>query len=183
MNLKAPPVFRAEVSADGPLFKGPKVAPVTLVKFEDFHCPFCKRAQSTIAELLSRYGKKLKLVHRDFPIDSLHPQARKAHEAARCANDQGKFWDYHDILYDNAPKASLDDLKAYAKQLGLRMTEFESCLTSGKYQAAVQADVDDGQRLGITGTPTFYINGRLLSGAQPLASFASLIDEELAGKR
>lgn len=183
VNLKPPPVFRAEVSADGPLSKGPKVAPVTIVKFEDFHCPFCKRAQPTLAELLSRYGKKVKLIHRDFPIDSLHPQARKAHEAARCASDQGKFWDYHDILYDNAPKASLDDLKAYAKQLGLSMAEFESCLTGGKYQAAVQADIDEGQRLGITGTPAFFINGRLLSGAQPLASFASLVDEELAGRR
>lgn len=183
VNLKPPPVFRAKVSAEGALFKGPKVAPVTIVKFEDFHCPFCKRAQPTLAELLSRYGKKVKLIHRDFPIDSLHPQARKAHEAARCASDQGKFWDYHDILYDNAPKASLDDLKAYAKQLGLSMAEFESCLTGGKYQAAVQADIDEGQRLGITGTPAFFINGRLLSGAQPLASFASLVDEELAGRR
>lgn len=178
--LQAPPVFRAEVSVDGAPFKGPATAPVVIVKFEDFHCPFCRRVQATLEQLLARYGDKVKLVHRDFPIDSLHPQARKAHEAARCAHDQGKFWAYHDKLYANAPKASPEDLKAYAQEVGLDLPAFEQCLSSGKYQAAVQKDVEEGIRVGVTGTPTFFINGRLLSGAQPLESFVRVIEEELA---
>ncbi len=179
VSLKPPPVFRAKLSVDGAPFKGPGTAPVTIVKFEDFQCPFCKQAQATEAQLLSRYSTKVRLVHRDFPIDSIHPLARKAHEAARCANEQGKFWPYHDLLYSNAPKASVEDLKTYAKEAGLTMSAFEQCLTNGKYKSLVQKDVDEGTRLGVNGTPTFFINGRVLSGAQPLATFAGIIDDEL----
>ena len=179
LSLKPPPVFRATLSVDGAPVKGPGTAPVTIVKFEDFQCPFCKQAQATETQLLSRYSKKIKLVHRDFPIDALHPIARKAHEAARCANEQGKFWEYHDILYSNAPKASVEDLKAYAKQAGLAMPAFEQCFTNEKYKSLVQKDVDEGARLGVNGTPTFFINGRVLSGAQPLETFAGIIDDEL----
>jgi protein-disulfide isomerase len=180
VHLKAPPVFRAEVAMDGAPFKGPVTAPVTIVKFEDFHCPFCKRVQLTLTEILSRSGDKVKLVHRDFPIDSLHPQARKAHEAARCANDQEKFWAYHDVLYANAPNASPEQLKAYAREVGLDLVTFEQCLSSGKYQAAVQQDVAEGTRAGVTGTPAFFINGQLVSGALPLERFVRVIEEELA---
>ncbi len=176
--LKPPPVFRADVTVEGAPLKGPATAPVTIVKFDNFQCPFSKRAQPTLAQLLSRYGDRVKLVHKDFPIDQLHPLARKAHEAARCANEQGKFWAYQDILYVNAPKASPENLKAYAREAGLDVEDFEQCLTSGKYQAAVQKDVEEGTRLGVTGTPTFFINGRLLSGAQPLESFVRIIEEE-----
>lgn len=179
VSLKPPPVFRADVSINGAPVKGPAAAPVTVVKFEDFQCPFCKGAQATEAQLVSRYGNKVKLVHRDFPISSIHPLAWKAHEAARCANEQGKFWPYHDLLYTNAPKASVEDLKAYAKEAGLTMSAFEQCLTSGKYKSLVQKDVDEGTRLGVNGTPTFFINGRVLSGAQPLETFAGIIDDEL----
>jgi len=183
VSLKPPPVFRAEVSINGAPFKGSAAAPVTVVKFEDFQCPYCKRVQGTMAELLSRYGNKIKLVHRDFPISDIHPLAWKAHEAARCANDQGKFWPYHDQLYSNAPKASVEDLKAYAKQAGLTMPAFDRCLTSGKYKALIQKDLDEGARLGVNGTPTFFINGRVLSGAQPLETFAGIIDDELTRSR
>jgi protein-disulfide isomerase len=183
VHLKPPPIFRAEVRINGAPSKGPVKAAVTIVKFEDFHCPFCKRAQATLSQLLARYGNKLKLVHRDFPIDSLHPEARKAHEAARCAGDQGKFWQYHDLLYLNAPKAGPDALKAYAKEVGLKLAPFERCLGEGKYKNGVEKDVEDGNRLGLTGTPAFFINGRLLSGAQPLESFASIIDDELSRVR
>lgn len=179
VSLKPPPVFRAKLSVDGAPSKGPGTAPVTIVKFEDFQCPFCKQSQATQAQLLSQYSTKIRLVHRDFPIDSIHPLARKAHEAARCANEQGKFWPYHDLLYTNAPKASVEDLKAYAKEAGLAMPAFEQCLTSGKYKTLIQKDIDEGSRLGVNGTPTFFINGRVLSGAQPLATFAGIIDDEL----
>lgn len=180
VHLKAPPVFRSQVRMDGGPDKGAATAPITIVKFEDFHCPFCKRVQPTFTELLTKYDGKLKLIHRDFPLDQLHPQARKAHEAGRCAEEQGKFWAYHDTLYANAPKAAPDQLKAYAQEVGLDMATFEQCMNAGKYKAAVQQDLEEGTRAGVTGTPTFFINGRMLSGAQPLEKFVQIIDDELA---
>ncbi len=180
VHLKAPPVFRTQVRMDGGPAKGPATALVTIVKFEDFHCPFCKRVQPAFTELLSQYDGKLKLVHRDFPLDQLHPQARKAHEAGRCAEEQGKFWAYHDVLYANSPKASLEQLNAYAQEVGLDMTAFRQCMDNGKFQATVQQDVEEGTRAGVTGTPAFFINGRMLSGAQPVEKFVQMIDEELA---
>ncbi len=183
VHLQPPPVHRVEVATNGAPFKGPARVPVTMVKFEDFHCPFCKKVQPTMAQVLSKYGKKIRLVHRDFPIDSIHPAARKAHEAARCANEQGKFWQYHDVLYANAPKADSADLKSYAEKVGLDVPVFEKCVTSGKFRDEVQRDVDEGTRLGVTGTPTFFINGRLLSGAEPFERFATIIDEEISRAR
>jgi protein-disulfide isomerase len=183
IHLQPPPVHRVEVSTSGAPFKGPANAPVTIVKFEDFHCPFCKRVQPTIAQILTKYGNNVKLVHRDFPIDSIHPAARKAHEAARCANEQGKFWQYHDVLYANAPKAEAADLKSYAEKVGLNVQAFEKCVTSGKFRDIVQKDVDEGVRLGVNGTPSFFINGRLLAGAEPIDRFAAIIDEEISRPR
>ncbi len=180
VHLEPPSPHRVEVATGGALFKGPAKAPVTIVKFEDFHCPYCKKAQPTVAQVMSKYGNKVKLVHRDFPIDSIHPAARTAHEAARCANEQGKFWQYHDVLYANAPKAEVADLKAYAEEVGLDVPAFEKCVASGKFRDTVQKDVDEGISLGITGTPSFFINGRLLAGAQPVESFMSIIDQELS---
>jgi len=179
VNLKPPAVQRVDVTTDGAPFKGPAKAPVTMVEFTDFHCPFCKRALSTLAEIEAKYNNKVKIVFRDFPIDSLHPGARRGHEAARCANEQGKFWAYHDLLYQNAPKTSLEDLKAYADLAGLNLQPFETCFTAGKYKAAVEKDIEEGRRLGVTGTPAFFINGRLVSGAQPLDAFVRVIDDEL----
>src|SRR5436309_2842471 len=170
----------AEVGGEGAPFLGPVAAPVTIVEFSDFQCPFCKQVVPTLTQVRSRYGEKVKLVYRDFPIDGLHPQARKAAEAARCAQDQGKFWDYHDALFANAPKLSLEQLKAYAQQVGLDLPSFERCLASGAHAAAVQKSVDEGIRLGVTGTPAFFINGEFVSGAQPVESFARVIERELA---
>ena len=177
--LKAPPLFRAEVPITGAPSKGPEHALVTIVKFEDFQCPFCKQVQATIMELLSRYNGKIRLVHKDLPLDSIHPQARQAAEAARCAHEQGKFWSYHDILYANYPEMSEVNLKNLARKVGLDFNAFDRCLSSGKYKAAVQRDLIDGTKLGVTGTPTFFINGREISGNQPLEIFAAIIDEEL----
>jgi len=178
--LKPPPVFRAQLSLAGEPFKGSEKAPVTIVKFEDFQCPFCIQVQSTFNELVSRYDGKVRLVHKDFPLESLHPQARQAAEAARCAHEQRKFWEYHDKLYANSPKASADDLKNYAKEVGLNVDSFDRCLVSGKYKAVVQQDLKEGTQLGLSGTPTFFINGREISGNQPLTAFEAMIDEELA---
>jgi protein-disulfide isomerase len=178
--LKSPPVFRAEISVAGEPFKGSEKAPVTVVKFEDFQCPFCKQVQPTFNELLSRYNGKVRLVHKDLPLESIHPQARQAAEAARCAYEQGKFWEYHDKLYANSPKASADDLKSYAKEVDLDVDSFDRCFANGKYKAVVQKDLKEGAQLGLTGTPTIFINGREISGNQPLEAFEAIIDEELA---
>ena len=110
----------------------------------------------------------------------MHPGATKAHEAARCANEQSKFWAYHDKLFASPPKSSLEIFKGLAKEVGLDMGRFQACFDSGKYQAAVKKDMEEGQRAGVTGTPAFFINGRLVSGAQPLEAFARVIDDELA---
>jgi protein-disulfide isomerase len=180
VNLKPPPIQRVEVSVQGAPFKGGDKAPVTIVEFSDFHCPFCKQVVSTLAKLEAQYGEKIKLAFRDFPIESLHPEASKAHEAARCANEQGKFWPYHDKLFAGPSKSSPEILKGFAKEVGLNGAAFEACLNSGKHQAAITKDIEEGQRLGVTGTPAFFINGRLFTGAQPLEAFARVIDEELA---
>jgi protein-disulfide isomerase len=177
--LEAPPPFRAEVPTTGAPSKGAEYAPVTIVKFEDFQCPFCKQIQPTLTELFSRYNGKIRLVHKDLPLDSIHPQARKAAEAARCADEEGKFWSYHDLLYANSPNVSRENLKSYAKEVGLDVDAFDRCLGSGKFKAVVQRDLIDGTQLGVTGTPTFFINGREISGNQPLEIFESIIDEEL----
>jgi protein-disulfide isomerase len=177
--LKPPPIFRAELSIAGEPFKGSQKARVTIVKFEDFQCPFCKQVQPTFNELLSRYNGQVRLVHKDLPLESLHPRARQAAEAARCAYEQGKFWEYHDKLYANSPEASADDLKSYGKEVGLNVDSFDRCFASGKYKAVVQQNLNEGAQLGLTGTPTFFINGREISGNLPLKAFEAIIDEEL----
>ncbi len=181
--LRPPPVFRAELSISGEPFKGSEKARVTIVKFEDYQCPFCKQAQPTFNELLSRYNGQVRLVHKDLPLESLHPQARHAAEAARCAYEQKKFWEYHDKLYANSPKASADDLKSYAKEIGLNVDSFDRCFASGKYKAVVQQDLNEGAQLGLTGTPTFFINGREISGNQPLKAVEAIINEELVAAK
>ena len=178
--LKAPALVRVDVPVNGAPFKGSEKAQVTIVKFEDFQCPYCKAVQPNYQEMLKRYDGKVRLVHKDLPLDQIHPQARQAAEAARCADDEGKFWEYHDKLYASSPKAAPEDLKFYAKELGLKQDLFDECLTSGKYKAAIQKDLNEAASLGLTGTPTFFINGRELSGAQSVEAIAQIIEEELA---
>jgi protein-disulfide isomerase len=178
--LPPPPVSRLAIPIEGAPIRGISDAPVTLVEFSDFHCPFCKRAQPILEQILKRYPRKVRLVFRDFPLDNLHPQARQAAEAARCAHDQHQFWAYHDLLFTHAPQASSEALGTYAEQVGLAMSQFQVCLSEGIHQAAVQKDRMAGTKLGITSTPMFFINGRPLSGALPLERFVQVIEEELA---
>jgi protein-disulfide isomerase len=180
VSLKPPPIIRVAVSVNGTPVRGTADAPVTLVEFSDFHCPFCKRAQATLKQVIERYPDRVRHVYRDFPVDKLHPRARAAHEAARCAEDQGKFWEYHDVLFLRAPKAEPRDLRRYAEQVGLDMPTFESCVSTRSHRATVQRDVDEATKLGLNGTPAFFINGRPLQGAQPLEAFVRIIDDELA---
>lgn len=178
--LKAPALVRVDVPVNGAPFKGSESAQVTIVKFEDFQCPYCKAVQPNFQEVLKRYDGKVRLVHKDLPLDEIHPQARQAAEAARCADDEGKFWEYHDRLYASSPNAAPEDLRLYAKDLGLNQELFDKCLARGKYKAAIQKDLNEAANLGLTGTPAFFINGRELSGAQSVQAISQIIDEELS---
>jgi protein-disulfide isomerase len=162
--------------------RGGKDAPVSIVEFSDFQCPFCKAVTPTLHQIMKQYDGKVRLIFRDFPIPSLHPLAAKAHEAARCAAEQGKFWEYHDVLFERSPRLEQPELKQYARDLKLDGAAFDRCLDSGKTQSAVAADIEEGQRLGVSGTPAFFINGRLLVGNQPPNAFQQLIDNELSKK-
>jgi protein-disulfide isomerase len=178
--LQEPTSVRYDVSGDRGFSRGSKDAPVTIVEFSDFQCPFCKTATTTIKQVLDKYPGKVRLVFRDYPLVSLHPQAPKAHEAARCAADQAKFWEYHDVLFERSPKLSVPELKRYAQDLKLDATAFAQCLDSGKYTAEVDKDFQEGASLGLTGTPSFFINGKQIVGAQPFAAFQKVVDGELA---
>jgi len=180
--LDAPAAARVPVSADRGFVRGVREAPVIIVEFSDFQCPFCKSGAATVKQVMEKYPGKVKLVFRDFPIATLHPAAPKAHEAARCAAEQGKFWEYHDLLFEKSPRQAPEDLKQYAKDLQLNPSLFAQCLESGKHEAEVNRDVEEGARLGVTATPTFFINGRPLVGAQPVTAFQKVIDSELARK-
>jgi protein-disulfide isomerase len=173
--LLSPP--RVKVAAEGPT-QGPEKAPVTIVEFSDFECPFCVKAEETVKEVLKTYQGKIRLVYRDFPLP-FHPHAQKAAEAAHCAGDQGKYWDMHGKLFANQQKLAESDLKDHAKGLGLDAAKFDKCLASGDKAAIVEASKKAGSEVGVTGTPAFFINGIMLSGAQPLAEFKSIIDKEL----
>ena len=157
-------------------------APVTVIEFSDFQCPFCQRVAPTIKRLCDTYGDKVRIVWKDFPLTQIHPQAFKAAEAAHCAGDQGKYWEYHDRLFANQQQLLPEDLKKHAADIGLDGAAFNACLDTSKYGERVRDGVAQGQRLGVNSTPTIYINGRMLSGAQPYETFVSVIDEELSRK-
>jgi protein-disulfide isomerase len=156
-------------------------APITIVEFSDFQCPFCERFYTdTYPQLKQKYGDKIRFVYRDFPLSQIHPQADIAAQAANCAHSEGKFWEYHDILFKNQSKLQRDDLVGYATQLGIDKTNFSKCLDSRTYDPQINQDLQDGFNLGVGGTPTFFINGRPVVGAQPFAVFAQAIDAELS---
>jgi len=168
-----------EVSSEDPAL-GPEEAPILIVAFSDFQCSYSARfAQQTLGQILDAYTDQVRFVFRDFPLASIHPQAQKAAEAAQCAHDQGKFWEYHDLLFQNQQALDVDSLKDYARQSGLDMGTFADCLDTDRHFAEVQHDLTDGQSYGVGGTPSFFINGRLLVGAQPFSAFQAIIEEEL----
>jgi len=170
-----------EVSADDDPAIGPEDAPVLIVEFSDFQCSYCARfATETLGQILDTYGDQVRFVYRDFPLTSIHPHAQKAAEATQCAHEQGKYWEYSDLLFQNQQALDVDSLKGYAQQLGLDTDVFNECLDSGQYASEIQKDLTEGQSYGVTGTPTFFINGRLLRGAKPFSAFQAMIEEELA---
>ena len=169
---------RIEVEAIGPS-KGPEDAPITLVEFSDFECPFCVRVLPTIEQVQQTYGDQVRIVYRQFPLNAIHPNAQLSAEASLCADAQGKFWEMHDAIFETRGKAGADRLKTMASDLGMDSDLFGTCLDSGRFRGQVAADVEAGRQAGVTGTPALFINGRFLSGAQPFNVVSRVIDDEL----
>ena len=161
--------------------RGGKTAQVTIVEWSDFQCPYCSRVEPTINQLRQEYGDKVKWVWKNQPLP-FHPNAMPAAEAAMAAGDQGKFWEMHDKLFENQQKLSPELYDQLAKELGLDLNKFHDSISSGKNKAAIQADMADGSKAGAGGTPTFFVNGHKLVGAQPAESFKQVIDAELSHK-
>ena len=178
MALKPPTVA---VAIDGAPVRGNANAPVTIVEFSDFQCPFCARAEGEVVKVRDTYKDQVKIVYKDYPLP-IHPNAPKAAEASRCAREQEKYWEYHDVLFANHDSLEVPNLKKFAADLQLDTAKFDKCLDSGKYADAIAKDVAEGSRVGVSGTPAFFINGRLVSGAQPFSAFQEVIDDVLASQ-
>lgn len=176
------PRYDVAVAPDDPVL-GNANAPVTLVEFSDFQCPFCARVRPTLMRVRETYGDRVRIVWKDFPLTSIHPQAFKAAEAGQCAREQGKFWEYHDRLFANQQALQPESLKKYAADTGLDAAAFSTCLDSAKYADRVTSQIGVGTGLGVGSTPSVFINGRMLSGAQPYEAFAAIIDDELQRAR
>jgi len=167
-------------SIEGKPFVGGADAGVVIVEFSDFQCPVCGRAYPVVKQVEAAYGDSIKLVYKHFPIRQIHPFAQKAAEASECANEQGKFWEMHDILFQNQNALDIASLKQYARDIGLDSSAFNACLDSGSKVGAVAKDYQEGTALGVSGTPTFYINGQQYAGYLSFERFKSIIDGELA---
>ena len=176
--LLSPP--RVEVSVDPARVRGNPKAKVMIVEFSDFQCPYCGGVQATLQSVLAKHPDTVALAYRDMPMSKIHPLARKAAEAARCAGEQGKFWEYHDLLFADQSKLDQDGLMGKARTLKLDEQQFESCLGSEKFKAQIQQDSQEGMRAGVSGTPGFFINGIFLSGSQPESAFENLVQEQLS---
>lgn len=155
-------------------------APVTIVTFSDFQCPFCARVEPTLKEIHAAYGDRVRIVWKDFPLQSIHPDALKAAEASHCAAEQEQYWAYHDRLFERQDRLNVAALTALAGELGLDGDRFTRCLASSRHASRIQESIEEGRRLGVEATPTLFVNGRAVRGAQPLQVFAEVIDDELA---
>jgi protein-disulfide isomerase len=173
---------RASVEiGDAPRRGGETSAEVTIIEFGDYQCPFCRGVQATLRQVREKYGDKVSFVFKDYPLREIHSQAQDAAEAASCAREQGRFWELHDAMFA-APSLTPDALTELARSLHLDVDRFEQCFDSHKYAAHIDADKGQGTQMGMSGTPAFSINGLVLTGAQPLAEFERLIDQELVQK-
>ena len=175
-------VTRYDVPIDDDPILGPEDAPITLIEFSDYECPFCKRwHDETFDRLIDAFPGQIRFVYRDFPLTNIHPNAAPAAEAANCAHEQDRFWDFHRKLFSSSTLNASTYL-AYATELGLDLDAFQECVTSRRYQDEVVADLEWAVNLGISSTPTFFINGIALVGAQPFDVFNDVITKELAGE-
>nr|BAL57493.1 thiol:disulfide interchange protein DsbA [uncultured Chloroflexota bacterium] len=176
-----PRFVRYQIPTEGFPAIGPEDAPIVIVEFSDFQCPYCKRFhEQTFAALLAAYPGKIRFVYRNLPLTSIHPEAFPAAEASLCAHEQGAFWPYHDRLFQG--ELGQAAYFRHAQDLGLDMTRFQQCMQQRRYRDFIQNDMDFAINLGVRSTPTFFINGIALVGAQPLEVFRDVIDRELAGE-
>ncbi len=176
------PNRRYTVNTEGAPALGPETAPVTLVEFSDFQCPFCSRVGPTLEQVRETYGDQVRIVFKHLPLD-MHRNAPGAHAAAEAAGRQGKFWEMHDKIFANQRELNDEKYKEYATELGLDVARFEKDVASDEVKARIEADKREAARLGATGTPSFFINGRFLSGARPFEAFQEVIDAELEAKQ
>ncbi len=174
---------RSRIDTAGFPALGPAGAPVTIVEFSDFQCTFCKAVHETIEKIVKDFGADVRLVFRQYPISELHPLAEKAAEASLCAAEQDKFWQLHDLMFADQATLAVADLKGKAVKLGLNAAAFDTCLDSSRYAAKIQADIREGARVGVSGTPALFINGRFLNGARPYEEIAAVVKDELQRKK
>jgi protein-disulfide isomerase len=180
--IEEPQFVRYDIPSEGFPSIGPANAPITIVEFSDYQCPYCRRWHEQVYEpLLSAYPGKIKMVYRHLPLTSIHPDAFAAAEAAMCAGDQDAYWPYHEKLF-SSEALGMQTYVQYAQDLSLDMDAFQACMTENKFKEAIEADSDFAVDLGIRSTPTFFINGLAIVGAQPLDVFKQVIDKELAGE-
>jgi protein-disulfide isomerase len=169
---------KMKVSYDKARLRGTPDAIITIVEFTDFQCGFCRQAENTLKEVLAKYPGKVALAHKDYPLAGMDSQSALASEAARCAGEQGKFWEYRDLLFSSS-NLDREILPSYSQTLKLNAKEFGSCLAAERYKAAIEQDLNDGQKAGVSATPAFFINGARVTGAQPASTFEKIIDQEL----
>jgi len=182
-NSEIKQVTRYPVPEDGDPSFGPADAPITIIEFSDFQCPYCQKWHAEVwSKLKAEYPTQIRLVYRDFPLYSIHSQAGPAANAAECANEQGKYWDYHDLLFSGNQPLGDSAYLEYAKQVGVDLASFQTCLSENRYETEIKADFEYASGIGIQSTPTFFLNGVALIGAQPYEVFKEVIDLELAGK-
>jgi predicted DsbA family dithiol-disulfide isomerase len=162
------------------LVRGNEDAPITLMTFSDYQCPYCIRSEPVLAEVLERYPEQVRLIHRHFPLDSIHPFARPASEAAMCADEQGRFWDYHDAIFARGGRLSAESFEEIGRELDLDLEALDACIEARRYREFVDRDFAAGEAAGVTGTPAFFINGIALRGAQDADAISAVIDAELA---
>ncbi|MFO0691078.1 MAG: DsbA family protein [Myxococcota bacterium] len=173
----APPRKTVEATR---LVRGPADAPITLITFSDYQCPYCIRSEKTLAEVLAKYPTQVRLIHRHFPLDQIHPFARPAAEAAMCADEQGKFWEFHDAIFALAGQIDEKSFAAIGEKLGLDGKALETCIAERRFKDFVEADVQAGEVAGVTGTPAYFVNGIALKGSRDLDDLSRVIDGELA---
>ena len=173
-----PPRHEIETLAEDPV-RGRDDAPIELVEFSDFDCPYCRRATETIERLMEQFAGQIRFVYKDYPLPT-HPDAFKAAEAGNCAHEQGRFWELHDTMFASQGSLGVEELKGYAADLGLDTEAFDACLDSGRHAAAVNRDVRIGMSYGVSSTPTLFLNGRAVLGAAPYETFVEIVREELA---
>jgi protein-disulfide isomerase len=176
-------VIRYDVPVDDDPVLGAEDAPITIIEFSDYECPYCRQWHAEVySQLIDTYGDQIRFVYRDFPLESIHSNAKSAAQAANCAHEQGVFWEYHEMLFSMEQGLGSEAYLEYASQLDADQAAFKECIDSGRYQEEVQADFEFAAELGVRSTPTFFVNGIAVVGAQPFEIFQQVIESELAGE-